>query len=84
MAKGKFKVNKQGFNELRNSAAVKAILAQHAAEIESRAESLAGDPGGFETEVVSRETRAVAFVRAESAKAMRACQDRNVLLKAVR
>lgn len=81
MAKKGFKVNKAGFNELRNSAEVVAILQEKAGSIKMRAESMAG--AEFESEVRAYPTRSVGFVRATSFKAMKACRDKNVLIKAV-
>lgn len=81
---GKFKMNKAGFNELRQSAAVQQVITEKANGVRQRVDGLAHDSGGFEQETVTMPTRAVAYVRATTPKAIRACRDRNVLLKAVR
>lgn len=75
-------LNLAGFNELRKDPALIAMLQQEADRVLSAADNMT-DGAGFEIERAMMPTRAVFYVRAATPEAARACQERNVLLKAV-
>ena len=78
MSNLKFGYDIQGFNELRKSPEVQEMLRTTAQNIANRAGP------DFESEVVVKETRAVATVRAEG-EAIGACmEDPNILIRALK
>lgn len=83
MAKKGFKFSVKGFNALRKSPEVRQLLQQYASQAVQAANGYIGQ-NGFSYEVEDMQTRAVAFVRAESPKARAAAADQNILLKVVR
>lgn len=76
-----FKLNLPGLNELMKSPAMQAELEQKGAQIANSASAMS-DGGEFKVRTVTGRWIATTYVSAEDGKAIHACFENNVLLKA--